>query len=87
MAEKCKGFAETLLETIEIQKRKLADVYEYNDEACQKQQKKYIAEDFAFIESSTEPGKSKSESFSIVLQFSNKRSGTIEKQVVLQIVC
>ncbi|KAI9468491.1 MAG: hypothetical protein EXX96DRAFT_624112 [Benjaminiella poitrasii] len=57
--EKCKGFAENLLETIEVQKRKLVEVYELNAEASQKQQKKYIAEDFEFIESSSEPGKPK----------------------------
>ncbi|KAI8977539.1 hypothetical protein BDF20DRAFT_875407 [Mycotypha africana] len=39
-AEKCKGFAENLLKTIEVQKRKLVGVYELNAEASQKQQKK-----------------------------------------------
>ncbi|KAI8637098.1 hypothetical protein BD408DRAFT_486451 [Parasitella parasitica] len=58
-AEKCKGFAENLLETIEVQKRKLVEMYELNAEASQKQQKKYIAEDYKFIESSSEPGKRK----------------------------
>ncbi|KAI8877155.1 hypothetical protein K501DRAFT_230709 [Backusella circina FSU 941] len=54
-AEKCKGFAEQLLETIQVQKRKLVKVYELDTEASQKQQKKYTTEDFIFIESNSEP--------------------------------
>jgi hypothetical protein len=37
IAEKCKSFAEQLLETIQIQKRKLAKVYELDTEVSQKQ--------------------------------------------------
>lgn len=31
-AEKCKDFAQNLLETIEVEKRKLVEVYEFNAE-------------------------------------------------------
>ncbi|KAG1534428.1 hypothetical protein G6F49_012498 [Rhizopus delemar] len=58
-AEKCKGFAEQLLETIQVQKRKLVEVYELDIEASQKQQKKYTTGDFKFIKSNSEPGKPK----------------------------
>lgn len=58
-AEKCKGFAEQLLEAIQVQKRKLVEVYELDIEASQKHQKKYTTEDFNFIESNSEPGKPK----------------------------
>ncbi|KAG1277496.1 hypothetical protein G6F66_012278 [Rhizopus arrhizus] len=58
-AEKCKGFAEQLLETIQAQKRKLVEVYELDTEVSQRQQKKYTTEDFKFIEANSEPNKTR----------------------------
>ncbi|KAG0862805.1 hypothetical protein G6F16_012265 [Rhizopus arrhizus] len=58
-AEKCKSFAEQLLETIQAQKRKLVEVYELDTEVSQRQQKKYTTEDFKFIEANSEPNKTR----------------------------
>lgn len=58
-AEKCKSFAEQLLETIQALKIKLAEVYELDTEASQRQQKKYTIEDFKFIETNSEPNKTR----------------------------
>jgi phage FluMu protein gp41 len=58
-AEKCKSFAEQLLETIQAQKRKLVEVYELDTEVSQRQQKKYTTEDFKFIETNSEPNKTR----------------------------
>ncbi|KAI8083322.1 uncharacterized protein B0P05DRAFT_536914 [Gilbertella persicaria] len=58
-AEKCRNFAEQLLETIQAQKRKLVEVYELDTEVSQRQQKRYTTEDFRFIETNSEPNKTR----------------------------
>lgn len=59
MPEKSKNFAKEFLEIIDGQKRKLNEEYELDLQASQTQQKKYTTEDILFIESMSEPNKSK----------------------------
>ncbi|KAI8970403.1 hypothetical protein BDF20DRAFT_826051 [Mycotypha africana] len=59
MLEKSKNFVKEFLGIIEGQKRKLNEEYELDLQALQAEQKKYTTEDFLFVESMSEPNKSK----------------------------
>jgi hypothetical protein len=59
MMEKSKIYAKEFLETIQSQKRKLNAEYELDIQGSQKQQQKYSAKDFLFVERMSEPNKPK----------------------------